>query len=97
MQMYNPPHPGETLLELYIKPLGLTITETANALGVARRTLSELVNARRSVSTEMAERLAIAFGGEAITWLSQQVLYDLWVQKKNCKKLSVQKLYKRAS
>lgn len=43
MQMHNPPHPGETLLELYIKPLGLTITETAEALGVTRRTLSELI------------------------------------------------------
>lgn len=97
MQMYNPPHPGETLLELYIKPLDLTITETAEALCVTRRTLSELVNGHRSVSTEMAERLAIAFGGEAITWLNQQVLYDLWVQKKKHKKLSVQQLYKKAS
>jgi len=97
MQMYNPPHPGETLLELYIKPLGLTITETADALGVARRTLSELVNGHRSVSTEMAERLAIAFGGDAITWLNQQMLYDLWIQKKKRKKLGVQQLYKKVS
>lgn len=97
MTMCNPPHPGETLLELYIKPLGLTITETAEALGVARRTLSELVNGHRSVSTEMAERLAIAFGGEAITWLNQQVLYDVWVQKKKRKKLHVHQLYKKAS
>ncbi len=97
MTMYNPPHPGETLLELYIKPLGLTITDTAKGLGVTRRTLSELVNGHRSVSTEMAERLAIAFGGEAITWLNQQVVYDLWVQKKRGKKLQVQQLYKKAS
>jgi addiction module HigA family antidote len=97
MQIYNPPHPGETLLELYIKPLSLTITETADALGVTRRTLSELVNGHRSVSTEMAERLAIAFGGGAITWLNQQVLYDLWIQKKKRKKLGVQQLYKKAS
>jgi len=97
MQMYNPPHPGETLLELYIKPLGLTITETAEGLGVARRTISELVNGHRSVSTEMAERLAIAFGGEAITWLNQQVVYDIWIHKKKQKKLRVQQLYKKAS
>jgi len=97
MRMYNPPHPGATLLELYIKPLGLTITETAEALGVSRRTLSELIHGHRSISTEMAERLAIAFGGEAITWLKQQVLYDLWLQKKKRKKLIVQKLYKKAS
>jgi len=45
----------------------------------------------------MAERLAIAFGGDAITWLNQQVIYDLWVQKKKRKKLDVQQLYKKAS
>ena len=97
MQMYNPPHPGETLLELYIRPLDLTITNAATALGVTRRTLSELVNGHRSVSTEMAERLAIAFGGEAITWLNQQMVYDLWIQKKKRKKLNVKLLYKKAS
>jgi len=95
--MHNPPHPGETLLELYIKPLGLNITETAEALGVTRRTLSELVNGHRSVSTEMAERLAVAFGGEAIIWLNQQVIYDMWVQKKKRKELGVRQLYKKAS
>jgi addiction module HigA family antidote len=97
MPMYNPPHPGETVLELCIKPLGLTITEAAEGLGVTRRTLSELVNGHRSISTEMAERLAIAFGGEAISWLNQQVAYDLWIQKKKHKKLKVQPLYKKAS
>ncbi len=95
--MYNPPHPGETLFELYIKPLGLTITETAEGLGVTRRTLSELVNGHRSISTEMAERLSIAFGGDAITWLNQQMMYDLWVQKKKRKRLNVSQLYKKAS
>jgi addiction module HigA family antidote len=97
MQMHNPPHPGETLLELYIKPLGLTITETADALNVSRKTLSDIINRHRGVSVEMAERLTIAFGGEAITWLSQQILYDLWVQKNKHKKLIVHQLYKKAS
>lgn len=95
--MYNPPHPGETLLELYIKPLGLTITGTAAALSVSRKTLSDLINGHRGISAEMAVRLAIAFGGEAITWLNQQVLYDLWIQKTKHKQLSVQQLYKKAS
>lgn len=97
MQMHNPPHPGETLFELYIKPLDLTITETAKALCVTRQTLSKLINDHRGVSTEMAERLAIAFGGEAITWLNQQVLYNLWFQQKKHKNLKVQQLYKKAS
>jgi len=97
MEMYNPPHPGETLLEMYILPLELTITATAKALDVSRRTLSELINGHRAVSVEMAERLSLAFGGEAIVWLNQQVLYDLWVQKNKKKKLKVQNLMKKVS
>lgn len=75
--MYNPPHPGEILSELYLKPLGLTITEVANGLGVSRPTLSELTNRHRSVSPEMAQRLAIPFDGETRTWLNLQLQYDL--------------------
>lgn len=97
MNMHNPPHPGEILLELYIKPLNLTITEVARGLGVSRPTLSELVNRHRSVSPEMAERLAIAFDGEAKTWLNLQIQYDLWLQRKKHKRLKVQQFYKKAS
>ena len=97
MEMYNPPHPGEILLELYIKPLNLTITEVAKGLDVSRPTLSELINGHRSVSPEMAQRLAIAFDGEAITWLNLQLQYDIWIQKKKHKKLKVHKFYKKAS
>lgn len=95
--MYNPPHPGEILLELYIKPLDLTITEVAKGLGVSRPTLSELVNGHRSVSPEMAARLAIAFDGEPRTWLNLQTQYDLWLQKTKHKKLKVQQFYKKVS
>lgn len=97
MDMYNPPHPGEILLKLYIKPLDLTITEVAKGLGVCRPTLSELVNGHRSVSPEMAARLAIAFDGEPRTWLNLQTQYDLWLQKRKHKKLKVQQFYKRVS
>jgi addiction module HigA family antidote len=97
MSMYNPPHPGGAVLELCMKPLGLTVGQTAEALGVSRRTLSELINGHRSISTEMAERLALAFGGEAILWLNMQTQYDLWQLKHSKKKLNVQKLYKKAS
>ena len=46
MLMHNPPHPGEILKELCLKPLGLTVTEAANALGVSRKTLSGILNGR---------------------------------------------------
>lgn len=77
MPMKNPPHPGTFVLEECIEPLGLTITQAAEALGVTRVTLSELVNGRRGISPEMAVRLSKAFGGSAESWLVQQAQYDL--------------------
>jgi addiction module HigA family antidote len=77
MPMKNPPHPGGVVLDACIEPLGLTITEAAQALGVTRVTLSELVNVRRGISPEMAIRLSKAFGGSAESWLIQQAQYDL--------------------
>ena len=78
MQMHNPPHPGEVLRELCLKPLGLTVTEAAAGLGVSRSTLSAILNGRGSITPEMAVRLSIAFGTSAESWLTQQVQYDLW-------------------
>ena len=57
--------------------MGLTITQAAEALGVTRVTLSELVNGRRGISPEMAVRLSKAFGASAESWLVQQAQYDL--------------------
>jgi len=77
MTMKNPPHPGTVVLQECIEPLGLTITDAAHALGVTRNTLSELVNAKRGISPEMAVRLSKVFGGTAEGWLVQQAQYDL--------------------
>ena len=60
-----------------IEPLGLSITDAAEALGVTRNTLSELVNCKRGISPEMAVRLAKVFGGTEEGWLLQQAQYDL--------------------
>ena len=77
MPMKNPPHPGNIVLSECIEPLGLTITQAAQALGVTRTTLSELVNGRRGISPEMAVRLSQVFGGSATSWITQQAQYDL--------------------
>lgn len=66
MSMKNPPHPGLVILQECIEPLGLSITDAATALGVTRNTLSE-----------MAVRLAKAFGGTEDGWLAQQAHYEL--------------------
>jgi len=77
MMMKSPPHPGGVVLRQCIEPLALTITAAAEALGVTRNTLSELVNEKRGVSPEMAVRLSKVFGGTEEGWLVQQVQYDL--------------------
>lgn len=77
LTMKNPPHPGGVVLRQCILPFGLTITEAAEALGVTRNTLSELVNGKRGISPEMAVRLSKVFGGTEEGWLVQQAQYDL--------------------
>jgi addiction module HigA family antidote len=77
MTMKNPPHPGVVVLQECIEPSGLTITQAAEALGVTRNTLSELVNTKRGISPEMAVRLSKVFGGSEQGWLVQQAQYDL--------------------
>ena len=80
----KPTHPGEVLLEDVIKPLGITITEAAQKLGVSRKTLSELINQKSSLSTEMALRISEATKTSPESWLNMQTKLDLWnaLQKK---------------
>ncbi len=90
--MHNPPHPGEILRELCIEPLDLTVTQTAEALGVSRKTLSALLNGRSGISPEMAIRLSKAFGTSAESWLKHQMQYDLWIAEQNIGEINVQSL-----
>lgn len=78
MEMYNPPHPGLILLEDCIKPLELSISEFALRIGTSRKNLSEIVNGKTGISSEMALRLSKALGTSAELWLNMQQAYDLW-------------------
>jgi antitoxin HigA-1 len=89
LPMHNPPHPGEVVRELCLEPLGLSVTAAAKALGVSRKSFSELLNGRSGISPEMAIRLSIAFKTTAESWLNQQVQYDLWKARLKFKKLKV--------
>ena len=84
-KMHNPPHPGETLKEDVLPALGLTVTQAAEQLGVARVTLSRMINGRAAISAEMAIRLAQWLCGSAEIWLRLQLQYDLWHAEKNSK------------
>jgi antitoxin HigA-1 len=92
MKMHNPPHPGEVLKELCIEPLNLTVTETAKALGVSRKTLSAILNGRAGISPEMAIRLGKAFGTSPESWLNQQMQYDLWQAEQTIGDIEVKRL-----
>ncbi|XOV83673.1 MAG: HigA family addiction module antitoxin [bacterium] len=92
MNMHNPPHPGEVLKALCIEPLELTVTKTAEALGVSRKTLSAILNGRAGISPEMAIRLGKAFNTSAESWLNQQLQYDLWQAKQSIGDIQIQPL-----
>ena len=94
--MHNPPHPGVVIRELCIKPLGITVTDTAKALDISRKALSELLNGHTGITPEMAIRLSIAFDTTPESWLTQQMQYDLWRLNQSHKRLKVKNLKKAA-
>ena len=77
MAMKNPPHPGYSIRENCLQPLGLNVTKAAQVLGVARHTLSRVLNGHAAISPEMAIRLEKAGWSNAEFWLRRQTSYDL--------------------
>lgn len=78
MHMYDPPHPGEFIREVYLEPLEISSRIVATKLKVAPSTFSRLLNGKISVSPEMALRLSITLGRSPESWLTMQNNYDLW-------------------
>lgn len=95
--MHDPAHPGEILREMYLAPLGIAITEAADALRVTRKHLSAVVNGRASVSPEMAVSLGEARRTGPDIWLNLQAQHDLWLVRRNPKRPRVRVLVKRAA
>jgi len=91
MRMKNPPHPGGVIKRMYLDPLGITVTQAAEALNVNRNTFSNLINGHNGISPEMAHRLSKAFGRSPEAWLQMQLTYDLAQVKGD--KLEVKNLY----
>ncbi|MEO6979996.1 MAG: HigA family addiction module antitoxin [Mucilaginibacter sp.] len=77
-----PLHPGVVLKGLYLEPMDITITQAAGQLGIARKTLSQLVNGHMGISAEMAIRLSKALNTTPQLWMNMQQGYDLWNAEK---------------
>ncbi len=89
--MKNPPHPGRSIRTACLEPLGLSVTEGAEALGVTRQTLNNVINGKSGISPQMAIRLSKAFGSTPETWLRMQLAYDLAQARKDENKIRVRR------
>ena len=77
----SPIHPGEVLLEEFMKPLGITQYRLAKDIGVPARRINEIVHGKRAVTANTALRLSRHFGTSERFWLNLQARYDLEVEK----------------
>ena len=79
----KPTHPGIVFYEDVMKPLHLSVTKTAELLGVSRKTLSEFINEKSSLSPDMAIRISIATGTSAESWMNMQLKLTLWTAEQD--------------
>jgi len=93
MQMHQPAHPGEVIRAACITPLSLTVTAAADALGVTRKALSDLLNGHSGVSPDMAIRLEKVFGSTADAWLRMQMQRDLWEARQRADGIEVRRRF----
>ena len=78
MNMYNPPHPGEFIRDVYLDELDVSIRVVAEKLKVSPSTFARLVNGQSKITPEMAVRLSKVLGRSPESWLTMQNNYDLW-------------------
>ena len=89
MAMHNPPHPGEFITEVYLKPNNLSGRELAAKLGVSASTLNRILTGASGISPEMALRLSKALGRSPESWLAMQSNHDIWQAKQHVKLANV--------
>ncbi|HEX4158306.1 MAG TPA: HigA family addiction module antitoxin [Rhizomicrobium sp.] len=87
-----PTHPGELLREDILPALGKTKVQIAEALGISRQHLYDILGERKPVSPEIAVRLGAAFGDGAEVWLRMQAAYDAWHAERSVDVSGVQPL-----
>ncbi len=92
MTMYNPPHPGEFIKVVYLKPLNVSPRSVALKLHVSPSTFSRLLNSKSAISPEMALRLSKCLGRTPESWLAMQDNYNLWHVKSEVDLSNIQPL-----
>ena len=92
MAMHNPPHPGEFITEVYLKPNNLSARQLAAKLGVHASTLHRILMGASSISPEMALRLSKALGRSPESWLAMQYNHDLSQAKQRVNLRDVEKV-----
>jgi addiction module HigA family antidote len=97
MPMKNPPQPGHSIKDACLDPLGLSVTDGAKVLGVARHTLSRVINGQAGISPEMAIRLEKAGWSTADHWLRLQVAHDLSQARKHASEIKVSRYDTRSA
>ncbi len=95
--MHKPPHPGEFITEVYLKPNELSSRELAVKLGVAASILHRVLVGVSGISPEMALRLAKALGRSPESWLAMQYNHDLWQARRSVKLSDVGKIRLKAA
>ncbi|GBC62246.1 addiction module antidote protein, HigA family [Desulfonema ishimotonii] len=79
----TPTHPGEILSEDFLKPMGLTQRQVANAIRVPYQRVNEIINGRRGITPSTALRLSKFFGTSAAFWMNLQLRWDLYFVQKS--------------
>ncbi len=92
MGMYNPPHPGEFIREVYLEPFHLSARQVAAKLRVSPSTFNRVLNGDSGVTPEMALRLAKTLGRSPESWLVMQHNHDLWQARQRMNLKEVEKL-----
>jgi addiction module HigA family antidote len=97
MDMLDPPHPGEIIAEDVLKPLDISVTEAARALGVGRQALSAVLNGRAKLTPEMAVRIEKAFGPKWEVLMRLQLQHDVAEMRKHEGRIKVKRYHRKAA
>src|SRR5688572_17642887 len=87
-----PTHPGEMLLEEFLKPHGITQVQLADLIGVSFPRINEIVNGKRGITPDTALRFAQLFGTTPDFWLNGQLAWDLWHAWRSPEAKKIQKI-----